>query len=90
MPSTEHHVATEFEADLAAGRLRDATDRWGGVFLAGLEDLGDERWTSWLEGERAALTHASGADHRLASNEIVSDELIDAAQPSHTCNTSSG
>ena len=49
--------ASEFEDDVAAGRLRDAAERWGGVFLAGLEDLGDERWSSWLEGERASLTH---------------------------------
>ena len=67
--------ASEFEADLAAGRFRDATERWGGIFLAGLEDLGDDRWASWLEGERAALTHGMMAalDHLGTAAEAAGD-----------------
>ncbi len=67
--------ATEFEADYAAGRFRAAADRWAGPFLAGLEDLGDEGWVEWLEGERAGLTHAMVAalDHLAAAAEAAGD-----------------
>jgi DNA-binding SARP family transcriptional activator/tetratricopeptide (TPR) repeat protein len=47
--------ATLFERDVAGQRWSDATARWTGDFLAGLDDLGDDSWRSWLEGERAGL-----------------------------------
>lgn len=66
--------AAEFENDIAAGRLREAVDRWEGQFLAGLDDLGDERWTAWLEGERAGLVHRLGS---------ALDQLESAAEAAH-------
>lgn len=47
--------ADRFESLVAAGEFRRAEEVWGGGFLAGLEDIGDEDWRSWLEGERVAL-----------------------------------
>ena len=43
-----------FEGDLAAGRWRNAVERWGGEFLAGTEDMGGEDFRIWLEAEREA------------------------------------
>jgi DNA-binding SARP family transcriptional activator/tetratricopeptide (TPR) repeat protein len=55
-----------FEGDIAAERWKAAADRWGGDFLADLEDLGDEEWRSWLEGERTTLrSHLAWALERL-------------------------
>ncbi|MEO8561527.1 MAG: AAA family ATPase [bacterium] len=47
-------VAT-FEANVADGRWSDAIGCWRGELLAGLDDLGDDSWRSWVEAERAAL-----------------------------------
>lgn len=47
--------AAAFERDVLAGRLEDAIARWGGDLLAGADDLGGERYRTWLEGERARL-----------------------------------
>lgn len=41
-----------FEADVAAGRLREAVERWEGDFLAGAEDVGGEPYRLWVEAER--------------------------------------
>jgi hypothetical protein len=49
--------ATEFENN-AAG-LSDAVARGRGR-LAGLDDIGDERWGAWLEGERTVLNAKLG------------------------------
>ncbi|MCC7131742.1 MAG: tetratricopeptide repeat protein [Gemmatimonadales bacterium] len=46
----------EFETAIAAGRLEQAVAVWGGPFLDGLENLGDESWLAWVESERAAAT----------------------------------
>lgn len=55
VPSAIELDADVFESDVAAGRLTEAADRWHGEFLAGLEDIGDDEWRSWLEAERASL-----------------------------------
>jgi DNA-binding SARP family transcriptional activator len=47
--------AAEFEADVIAGRYREAGLRWTGEFLLGAEDAGGESFRVWLEGERARL-----------------------------------
>ena len=47
--------AEEFERDLAARRLESAVARWGGEFLAGLDDVGGEAFRAWLEAEREGL-----------------------------------
>ncbi|MGI9179809.1 MAG: BTAD domain-containing putative transcriptional regulator [Longimicrobiaceae bacterium] len=47
--------ATAFEAEIAAGRLREAVARWRGDFLAGAEDLGGEVYRGWVEAEREAV-----------------------------------
>ena len=47
--------AAALEADVAAGRFRDAALRWGGDFLKGGEDAGGESFRVWLESERARL-----------------------------------
>ncbi|MBA4159060.1 MAG: winged helix-turn-helix domain-containing protein, partial [Gemmatimonadetes bacterium] len=44
-----------FEAEIAAGRLREAVARWRGDFLAGAEDLGGEVYRGWVEAEREAV-----------------------------------
>ncbi|MFN0180007.1 MAG: AAA family ATPase [Gemmatimonadales bacterium] len=60
--------AVELEADVAQGRFEAAVERWQGPFLDGLEDLGDDRWTSWLEGERGRIVAAvTGAIDALAA-----------------------
>ncbi len=45
----------EFERDLGAGRLELAVGRWGGDFLAGLDNVGGEAFRAWLEAERENL-----------------------------------
>jgi DNA-binding SARP family transcriptional activator/tetratricopeptide (TPR) repeat protein len=52
--------AVAFERDLADGRLEDAVRRFTGDFLAGLEDLGDDSYRSWLEAEREGLRRGLG------------------------------
>ena len=47
--------ANLFEADLAAGRLAEAVDRWQGDFLAGQDDAGGPAYGAWLDGQRQAL-----------------------------------
>lgn len=47
--------ASLFESHVAASRWHDAIELWHGEFLPDTEDLGDDDWRSWLEGERAAL-----------------------------------
>ena len=47
--------AAAFEADVAAGRFREAALRWNGEFLQGAEDAGGENYRVWLESERARL-----------------------------------
>ncbi len=61
--------AAEFERDVGAERWEEAVGLWpNGAFLDGLEDLGDEEWRSWLEGERAGLTaKLVRSYHQLAS-----------------------
>ncbi len=49
-----------FEADLAAGRLREAVARWEGDFLTGTEDVGGEAYRQWVEVEREALRQRVG------------------------------
>ncbi len=44
-----------FEADLEAGRLREAAERWGGDFFTGAEDAGGEVYRAWVEEERERL-----------------------------------
>ena len=46
---------TLFERDLAAGRWREAAERWAGDFLTGCEDVGGEEFRAWLERERESL-----------------------------------
>ncbi len=41
-----------FESDLSAGRWHDAAARWGGEFLADIDDMGGEDFRVWLEAER--------------------------------------
>ncbi len=74
------HDAAAFEQDLAAGRLPEAVDRWGGDFLAGAEDLGGEQFRGWLEAEREGLRRrlqsalrrlVEGARQRGAWNEAT-------------------
>jgi DNA-binding SARP family transcriptional activator/tetratricopeptide (TPR) repeat protein len=43
------------EAAVRAGQPRDAVSLWGGEFLPGLEDAGDEPLRVWIEDERATL-----------------------------------
>jgi DNA-binding SARP family transcriptional activator/TolB-like protein len=50
-----------FEADLVAGRLREAVRRWAGEFLVGADEVGGETYRAWLESER------EGARRRLAA-----------------------
>jgi len=59
--------ATQFEQDLAAGRWREAAERWEGDFLAGLETAGGEDFRSWLEAEREGLRRGL----RLAFSHLV-------------------
>ncbi|MDQ3998112.1 MAG: AAA family ATPase, partial [Gemmatimonadota bacterium] len=47
--------AAALEADVAAGRFRDAALRWNGEFLDGAEDAGGENYRVWVESERARL-----------------------------------
>ncbi len=47
--------ANALEAHVSASSWSKAITLWNGDFLVGLEDLGDEGWRTWLEGERAAL-----------------------------------
>jgi len=44
-----------FEADLAAGREREAVARWQGEFLSRADDIGGENYRDWVEGERERL-----------------------------------
>jgi DNA-binding SARP family transcriptional activator/tetratricopeptide (TPR) repeat protein len=46
---------SQFEAEIGRGDLAAAVGRWHGPFLPAAEELGDERWRTWLEGERAGL-----------------------------------
>jgi len=60
--------ASALEADVAAGRLGDAVERWQGDFLAGTEDSGDEPYRNWLERERESLRRTVvGAFARLVT-----------------------
>jgi len=47
--------ASAFESDVAAGRHRDAVDRWQGEFLEGADDIGDEAFRTWLDSKRESL-----------------------------------
>ncbi len=49
-----------FEAAVSSGRLADAAALWHGPFMDGLEDLGGEEWTIWVESERATLSAKFG------------------------------
>jgi DNA-binding SARP family transcriptional activator/tetratricopeptide (TPR) repeat protein len=64
-----------FEADLAAGRLREAVARWEGDFLAGTEDVGGEGYRQWVEVEREALRQRVGRalEHLVAQAERAAD-----------------
>ncbi len=53
-PRTVDLDLAEFETAIAAGRLEQAVALWGGPFLDGLEDLGDDSWMAWVEAERTA------------------------------------
>ena len=44
-----------FEADLAAGREREAVARWQGDFLFRADDIGGENYRDWVAGERERL-----------------------------------
>ena len=44
-----------FEADIEAGRLKEAIERWRGDFLLEQEDVGSEDYRTWVEAERAGL-----------------------------------
>ena len=69
-----------FDADLAAGRVREAVACYGGDFMAGVEDVGGEEYRLWVEGERARLRNdlanalerlIAGAEERGAWDEAV-------------------
>jgi DNA-binding SARP family transcriptional activator len=68
----------EFEADLAAGRLRSAVERYRSGFLPDLDDLGGEAWREWLETERERL-------RRLCTDAL--SRLADAAEERGEWNT---
>lgn len=63
--------ADAFAADVAAGRFEAAIARWGGEFLADLDDLGGERYRAWLEAERERL-------RRLLA--VALDEVVGGAE----------
>ncbi len=67
--------AAEFEREVSQERWRIAVDHWKGPFLAGLDDLGDERWVSWLEAERSSLSTklAYALDRLAADTELRGD-----------------
>ncbi|MDH5196672.1 MAG: AAA family ATPase [Gemmatimonadota bacterium] len=60
-----------FEADLAAARRAEAVARWQGDFLTGCDDVGDEAYRIWVEGEREGLRK------RL---QVALAELVDDAE----------
>ncbi len=76
--------AGEFEQHLAAGRLDKAIALWEGDFLAGLDDLGDESWRFWLEGEREALRArlANACQRRVSALHAAGDwtAAVEAAE----------
>jgi DNA-binding SARP family transcriptional activator len=43
------------EETAAAGRWSSVAAQWGGSFLAGHDDVGDESFREWVDGERARL-----------------------------------
>ena len=47
--------ATTFEADVSAGRHREAVARWHGDFLRDADDAGGEAFRTWIEQERESL-----------------------------------
>ena len=47
--------ATTFEADISAGRHREAVGRWHGDFLRDADDAGGEVFRTWVEQERESL-----------------------------------
>ncbi len=47
--------AIDFESDVQAGRLAEATARWRGQFLEGQEDAGTEEFRDWVQVEREGL-----------------------------------
>ena len=60
--------ADMLEAEIASGDFATADRRWGGDFLAGLDDVGDGEWRAWLEAERERLRHhVAFALERLAA-----------------------
>jgi serine/threonine-protein kinase len=61
--------ASSFEADVVAGRVREAAMRWGGDYLTGLDDAGAAPLREWLEAERARL----GRMLTRALDELISD-----------------
>jgi DNA-binding SARP family transcriptional activator/TolB-like protein len=67
--------ATVLERDVAAGRLVDAAERYGGDFLLGADDVGGEEYTSWLEREREGLrrTAAGGLSRLVAESTAAGD-----------------
>ncbi|MEP6764479.1 MAG: AAA family ATPase [Gemmatimonadaceae bacterium] len=50
-----HVDANEFDELTSAGDFSGAVKLWNGDFLAGLDDIGDEGWRSWLDAERVLL-----------------------------------
>src|SRR5215207_1156105 len=61
--------ASLLERDVADARLAQAVERWGGEFLRGAEDAGDDAFRSWLEQERESIRRATLA----ALSRLVSD-----------------
>lgn len=60
---------TLFEQDAAAGRAREAIDRWTGDFFEAGEDIGGDGFRRWVEGERATLHQR----YRLAMERLLGD-----------------
>jgi DNA-binding SARP family transcriptional activator len=59
----------ELEADVSAGRLQEAIERWHGEFLHGCDDLGGEAFRGWVEAERErARRLVVGALERLTAD----------------------
>ena len=66
------------ERDVAAGRFREAAERWQGDLLPGSEDAGDEWFRDWLEGEREAIRRLAGTAFERATLGLREASDLDA------------
>jgi DNA-binding SARP family transcriptional activator len=70
-PDACWHDAKAFEDAVHETRYEDAARLWGGDFLSGLDTVGGEAWTVWLNDERTRLRQAAATVFRALCEAAV-------------------